>query len=144
MMDAEMRQEIQEAVAAGEGVLYSLYEARDHLAGARNWGIVDLFGGGFLTNLMKHSRIGRAQSAIEEAKRRLRYFQRELRDVTVIERLHLDISDFLCFADFFFDGIVADYFVQSKIANAREEVEYAIRQVEEIVAELRAKLTHPC
>lgn len=141
MMDVGIRQEIQEAVAAGESALYSLYEARDHLAGARNWGIIDLFGGGFLTDLMKHSRMSKAQNAIEEAKRRLARFQKELRDVTVIDRLYLDVSDFLCFADFFFDGVIADYLVQSKIAGAREDVEYAIRQVEEIVAKLRAKLT---
>lgn len=41
------------------------------------------------------------------------------------------------FADFFFDGIVADYLVQKKINDAREQVDDAIMRVRAILGELR-------
>ena len=47
------------------------------------------------------------------------------------------ISSFLTFADFFFDGLVADYLVQRKINDAREQVDDAIMRVRVILGELR-------
>ena len=64
-------------------------------------------------------------------------FQRELRDVQVPLDLRMDISSFLTFADFFFDGLVTDYLVQRKINDAREQVDDAIMRVRVILGELR-------
>lgn len=86
--------------------------------------------------MMKHSKISEASSYIEQAKKDIAAFQRELRDVDTMIEFHMEIGSFLTFADFFFDGLVADYFVQSKISDAREEVQEAIRRVEEILAGL--------
>lgn len=141
MSDSVIRKEIQEAIEAGEDALYSLYGARDQLSGARNWGIADLLGGGLAVNLIKHSKINKARKCLEDAKYKLKKFQNELRDVTLMDRINIDVSDFLSFADFFFDGLAADYLVQSRINEARGEVDYAIRHAEELVAELRARLT---
>lgn len=58
--------------------------------------------------------------SLEDAKRHLQVFQKELKDVNVSLDLSMEISSFLSFADFFFDGLVADYLVQSKIASAKE------------------------
>ena len=57
MSDFMMEREIQEALTAGENALQSLYAASEQLDSARNWGIVDLLGGGFFTDLIKHSKI---------------------------------------------------------------------------------------
>lgn len=46
-------------------------------------------------------------------------------------------GDFLTFADFFWDGGVADWLVQSKINEARSQVEQAIPQVEQILSNLK-------
>ena len=46
--------------------------------------------------------------------------------------LYLNISDFLSFADYFFDGIIADWMVQSKIKDARFQVDKAIRELNRI------------
>lgn len=134
-MDEVMRRETQEAIMAGERALRSLEIAQEKLNSARNWGIVDLLGGGFITDMIKHSKLNDASSYIEDAKRDLRIFQRELRDVSI--SLHMDIGGFLTFADFFFDGLVADFLVQSKIAEIREQVQEAIYQVERMLRELR-------
>ena len=110
------QKEIREAIAAGERALFSLYAARDNLNSARGWGIFDLFGGGMFVDMMKHSKINKASGMLEDAKRNLQIFQRELKDVHVPMNIRVEIGSFLSFADFFFDGLVADYLVQSKIA----------------------------
>ena len=134
-----MDKEIQEAIISGERALNSLKNAQEKLNSARNWGIFDMLGGGFITDLIKHSKMSDASSYMEDAKRDLLVFQRELRDVQGHVELKVDISGFLTFADFFFDGIIADYLVQSKIAEARSQVEQAISIVEQLLADLRAQ-----
>lgn len=132
--------EIREAIAAGERALSSLYVAQDKLKSARGWGMFDLFGGGFISDLMKHSRMDEASQSMEEAKYHLQIFKKELADVNGNFNLRLDIGGFLSFADFFFDGLIADYLVQSKIANAREQVDNAIVKVSGILSELKKKV----
>ena len=73
---------------------------------------------------------------MEEAKRNLKIFQKELKDVDLSLDLRMEVGSFLSFADFFFDGLVADYLVQSKIASAREQVEDAIAMVTNILHSL--------
>ena len=131
------RKEINEAITAGEMALNSLYTAREKLNSARGWGFLDLFGGGFLTDMMKHSRMNDASRCMENAKHHLQVFQRELRDVNAALNLRVDVGGFLSFADFFFDGIIADYLVQSKIDDARAQVEDAIVMVEQILTRLK-------
>lgn len=50
----------------------------------------------------------------------------------------MDVGGFLTFADFFFDGFLADIFVQSKIGDGKKQVQEAIRRVEDILRTLRA------
>ena len=76
-----MKREMQEAVQAGERVLQTLYAARDKLGSARNWGIFDMLGGGFISDLVKHSKMNDASALMEQAKSDIQRFQRELRDV---------------------------------------------------------------
>ena len=50
------------------------------------------------------------------------------------------MGDFLRFADFFFDGFIADWMVQSKIRKGQQQVRQAIRRVEDIRRQLWAML----
>ena len=137
-MDMENnKKEIREAIAAVEKALNSLYAAQDKLKSARGWGMIDLFGGGLFTDMVKHSKMNDASRCMEDAKRHLKAFQRELKDVNLSLDLRMEVGGFLSFADFFFDGLVADYLVQSKIASAREQVEDAIMMVKNVLTALR-------
>lgn len=136
MSDELMRREVGEAVQAGRNALWSLERAKESLHSAGNWGLVDLFGGGFLTDMMKHSKIGDAKGAMEDARTQLMIFQKELRDVRVPMDFRMEISNFLSFADFFFDGLVADYLVQKKIREAEEQVNDAIHYVQHLIQRL--------
>ena len=137
-MTNEMR-EIREAIQAGERALSSLRKAEEKLTSASNWGLWDIFGGGLISGIAKHSKMNEATSYMEEAKRNLTVFQRELRDVNGTYNLSLDIGGFLSFADFFFDGVIADYLVQTKINDAKTQVRDAILSVSEILAQLKTK-----
>ena len=50
--------------------------------------------------------------------------------------LNIDTHDFLTFADWFFDGLVADWLVQDRINEARGQVDEAIRRVEAVLRKL--------
>ena len=132
-----MNKEVREAIQAGERALNSLREAKSNLDSARNWGIFNMLGGGFITDVIKHSKMENASSCMENAKYDLQIFQRELKDVYISLDMKVDVGGFLSFADFFFDGFVADYLVQTRIGEARRQVNEAIDQVERILAELR-------
>lgn len=129
--------EINEAIDSGERALASLKTAQEKLNSARNWGIFDMLGGGLLADIMKHSKMNDASAYMEEAKRDLLVFQKELQDVQETIDLKVDVDGFLTFADFFFDGIIMDYMVQSKIAEARKQIEQAIPLVEGLVNDLK-------
>lgn len=132
--------EIREAIAAGEKALNSLYLAQEKLKSARSWGMFDLFGGGLLSDMIKHSKMNDASKYMEEAKRQLQIFQKELKDTKLSVDLRMEVSSFLSFADFFFDGLIADYMVQSKISSAREQVDDAIVMVTDVLNALKSSI----
>lgn len=131
-MDYE--KERQEAIIAGERALDSLYEAQNQLRKARNWGIYDILGGGFISSLIKHSKIDNARTCIERAKYDLQCFNRELRDVSY--DISVDVGDFLTFFDLM-DGFFADLLVQSRISDASRRIEDAIYRVQDILDHLK-------
>lgn len=135
----DFEKERQEAIAAGERALHSLRNAQNELNSAKNWGVVDLLGGGFVTSMVKRSKMNNAQGYMDQAKYDLQSFSRELRDVDRYLDLNINTSDFLSFADWFFDGLAVDWMVQSRINKARDQVDEAIWRVEAVIRELRAR-----
>ena len=131
-MDYE--KERQEAIIAGERALDSLYEAQNQLRKARNWGIYDIIGGGFISSLIKHSKIDNARVCIERAKYDLQCFNRELRDVSY--EISVDVGEFLTFFDLM-DSFFADLLVQSRISDASRRIGDAIYRVQDILDHLK-------
>ena len=54
-MTYDIQKEKREAIDAGRKAISSLETARDNLNSAKNWGLVDMFGGGFF-NILKSTR----------------------------------------------------------------------------------------
>ncbi|MCR5585087.1 MAG: hypothetical protein K6F63_06630 [Lachnospiraceae bacterium] len=133
-----MRKEIEEAIDAADEALYHLKAAKDYLNSAGNWGLFDIFGGDTIAGLVKHSKMGKAEREIQEAKFALQRFDKELRDVNGYSSIHID--DFLTIADFVFDGLIMDIWVQSKISDAKKQCDGAIAKVQSVRRELAAKL----
>ncbi|MBP5553003.1 MAG: hypothetical protein J6X41_06445 [Spirochaetales bacterium] len=130
----EYEKERREAIYAGERALDSLYDAQDQLRKARNWGIYDILGGGFMSSLIKHSKIDNARTCIQKAKYDLQTFSNELKDVSY--NLDIDIGSFLTFFDFM-DSFFADILVQRRISNASHKIEDAIDKVQDILRSLK-------
>ena len=130
----DIEKEKREAINAGNRALNSLRTARENLNSAKNWG---LFGGGFFTTMLKHSKMDQAKQNMEQAKYDFCNFSKELDDVNMACNLNIDTGDFLSFADYFFDGFVVDWMVQDRINTARRQVDEAIRRTEYIVNQLQ-------
>lgn len=129
--------EIQEAIQAGLAAQRALEEMSGDLRGAENWGVWDMVGGGIMATFAKHGCLDDAQDAAYEARRALSRFRTELADVSSEQVPDVELGDFAVFADYFFDGLFADLFVQSRIREAQEQVAAVTQRVERLIVRLR-------
>lgn len=130
--------ELGEASAAGQSALATADEILESLSSAEGWGTWDLMGGGMLSDLAKHSHLDDAQAAVGELQTHLRHFKTELADVTIDANLQVNIEGFLRVADYFFDGLLADWAVLDQIRTSREQVQHTRSQICEVLGQLRA------
>lgn len=135
-MTKDRATEVREAIDAADAALKHLGNAADMLDDAGRWGIVDMIGGGLITTMLKHRKISYAQDEIDEAKRALRIFVKELDDVDEATGLNVELGSGLQFADIFFDGVLADWIAQNKIDRAKQQVADAMRQVYAVRSQL--------
>lgn len=133
------KNEVYEAIDAGEMALKGLRLAIQTLRKAQNWGIYDMVGGGLLATAIKHSNIDEAKSLIQDVQVWLKKFKRELSDVRFAnsEKLSIQLDSFSTFADYFFDNLIFDWVVQSKINRSLEGCETICKQVHQLVTQLR-------
>jgi hypothetical protein len=128
--------EIEEAISVGNEVLVSLDKVLSSLDSAEGWGTWDLLGGGFISDLAKHSHIDDASAEVENAQGLIREFKTELTDIRISSDIAIEIDGFAKFADFFFDGLIADWFMQSRINESQTSVESVKGQVLSVLNEL--------
>ncbi len=130
--------EIDEAIRAGEVVCSHIDRALNSLDHAKGWGTWDLLGGGLVSDLMKHSHIDDAKSEADVIQRKLSQFRAELADVRIQNDIHFQTDGFGKFADFFFDGLIADWCMQSRITESKASFENVRRQVNSVLAKLNS------
>ena len=118
---AQLR-EIEEALRAGRRAEDCLNACQAALGKAQGWGTFDLLGGGVLSTMAKRSNMDRARAEAEAAQAALSRFGRELEDLSRSHAIDLQMGGFLGFADYFFDGLIVDWVVQSRIRKADGEV----------------------
>lgn len=116
------RREVGEALSAGRAAEQALAAVLDSLDSAEDWGTWDMFGGGFLSTMAKHGHLDDAQDGIGWAQQCLSRFRTELADVGRTDVPSVQIGEFATFADYFFDGLFADWYVQSRIHDAQDGV----------------------
>jgi DNA repair exonuclease SbcCD ATPase subunit len=130
------RKEIEEAMNAGQEVLRHIEQALNSLDSAEGWGTWDLLGGGLISDMMKHSHIDEAKAEADLIQRKLSQFRTELADVRIQNEIHFETDGFGKFADFFFDGLIADWCMQSRITESAGSIENVKRQVNGVLAKL--------
>lgn len=129
-------QELNEAISAGKCALSIAEKVQSHLDSAEDWGTWDMFGGGLLADMAKYEDLDEAQGLIEDLQVQLRRFKTELADVTIQADIQVSIDDFLHFADYFFDGLFADWAVMDQINQSQEQVKQTIKQIEHVLSRL--------
>jgi len=127
---AAQERELGEAVSAGNAALSLISDIEAELDDAHGWGTFDLLGGGLISDLAKHSHLDKAQDLIYDLQISLNRYRTELADVQIQTDVQVQIDGFMRFADFFFDGIFADYAVLDKIKGSQEQVSCVRSQIE--------------
>lgn len=130
--------EIKEAINAGNTARHTAEDIMKSLESAEGFGTWDLLGGGFVSDLAKHSHLDDAQSSVEKLQIQLRRFKTELSDVEISAEMQVNIDGFLRFADYFFDGLFADWTVLKRIENSKEQVSKTVNQLKSAISQLES------
>ena len=119
-------------------ILSLIDEAENKFNKARNWGFFDILGGGFLTDLFKHSNLDSASNIMNKINYLLKDLQRELNEVVTPTDFSMNTNTFASFADFIFDGFLADVYMQSKIMSSLKE----LKNLRSTLLNLKSKLSN--
>lgn len=132
-------QELSDAIDAGEHAYYSLQDTLKALEKASNWSTADMPGGGLVTSFMQNSHLDDAKASLHRTERRIRQFQDELIDIEQHENADLHIGNFFKITDYFYDELIVDWVVHSKISKATKTVIKVQEEVSEFVNVLKEK-----
>lgn len=130
--------EIDEAISAGNAALHQVRSIESSLDSAHGWSTWDLLGGGLVSDLAKHSHLDDAQSQVEHLQVLLRRFKTELADITIHTDIQIQIDGFLKFADFFFDGLFADWTVRNRISQSQSQVADTKNKIQMVLRKLNS------
>ena len=131
------KKELSDAAAAGRKALSTADSVLSELNDADNWNTWDMIGGGgLITHMAKHGHLDDAQSLVEELQGQLRRFKTELADINVQANLQVNIDGFLRFADYFFDGLFADWAVGDRISESQSSVLKVKHQIEKMLGKI--------
>ena len=132
--------EITETIAAGNSALATANSMLTSLDSASKWSTWDIMGGGVIADVIKHDHLDAAQSLVEKFQVQLLRFKTELADTKIVSVIDIKIDEFLTFADFFFDGIFADWAVMDRINESKKEIDSTVLKIEIALNKLTAML----
>ena len=117
--------ELNQANSAGDATLREMYKVIKNLKNAEHCGNWDMMNNqSTYYSQMKHNVINRAKNATQQAKHKLKLFDRELTDVNIEQtQLYIKLDGFGRFIHIFFDNLISDWVIQRKIKNALNNVE---------------------
>ena len=137
-LEAQKR-EIKEAISAGYSARSTADRILSELESADGWNTWDIFGGGgIITHMAKHSHLDEAQDMVSELQSKLRRFKTELADIQITANMQVNIDGFLRFADYFFDGLFADWAVGDKISQSMNSVSSTKSQISRTLDKLNS------
>ena len=128
--------QITEAVNLTDQILEYVEQAERSLSSARNWGFFDVLGGGFIVDMIKHHKLGKARDAMDSVNYLMQRLQQVLGSIQIPADYRMEVGNFATFADFFFDGVFADVYMVSKIMQSLDQV----RRLKNKLYELKSRL----
>lgn len=113
---------INEALNITNELIPLVGKAEKHLSSARNWSFFDVLGGGLLTDIIKHSKLGNASALMEQVNNLMERLHNVLGSISITEDYRMNVDGFLTFADVFFDNAFMDAYMTSKILSSISQV----------------------
>ncbi len=129
--------QVNQALNLTNQLIAELDQAERQLSSARNWGFLDVLGGGLITDLIKHSKLNNAKSSMDRVNYLLQELRRALGGISMAGDYSMNVSGFETFADFFFDSGIVDVYMTAKIMSSLNEV----RNLKNRCYELRSRLS---
>ena len=129
--------QVTQALNLTNQLIAELDQAERQLSSARNWGFLDVLGGGLITDLIKHSKLNNAKSSMDRVNYLLQELRRALGGISMAGDYSMNVSGFETFADFFFDSGIVDVYMTAKIMSSLNEV----RNLKNRCYELRSRLS---
>lgn len=114
--------QVNKALSLTDQLISCLDEAERQLSSARNWGFLDVLGGGFFVDLIKHSKLNNAKATMDKVSYLMGELQRVMGGIAIPSDYRMEIGGFATFADFFFDGGIVDIYMTAKIMSSLSEV----------------------
>ena len=130
--------QVNQALNLTNQLIGELDQAERQLSSARNWGFLDVLGGGLITDLIKHTKLNNAKVAMDRVNYLLQELKRVLGGISMAEDYSMNVNGFLTFADFFFDSGIVDVYMTAKIMSSLNEV----RNLKNRCYELRSRLSN--
>ena len=130
--------QVNQALNLTNQLIGELDQAERQFSSARNWGFLDVLGGGLITDLIKHTKLNNAKVAMDRVNYLLQELKRVLGGISMAEDYSMNVNGFLTFADFFFDSGIVDVYMTAKIMSSLNEV----RNLKNRCYELRSRLTN--
>ena len=131
------KKEIREAVSAGRRAKSICDRILGELDSADGWNTWDIIGGGgIITHMAKHGHLDDAQANVMALQGMLRKFKTELADINIQANMQVNVDGFLRFADYFFDGLFADWAVGDRISESQSSVMSVRYKIEQAMNKL--------
>lgn len=132
--------ELKEAITEGDLAWDMTQDVLGSLSSAEGWSTWDMFGGGLIADLAKHSNLDDAQWKIQGLQQQLTRFRSELADVTLYADVQVSLEGFMRFADYFFDGLFVDWMVRDQIHRSQQAIYRTEDEIGAVLQRLRAML----
>ena len=114
--------QVNQALILTDQLISELDQAERQLSSARNWGFLDVLGGGFIVDLIKHSKLSNAKVSMDRVNYLLQELKRVLGGISMAGDYSMNVGGFETFADFFFDSGIVDVYMTAKIMSSLNEV----------------------
>ena len=130
--------QVNQALNLTNQLIGELDQAERQLSSARNWGFLDVLGGGVIVDLIKHSKLNNAKISMDRVNYLLQELKRVLGGISMPGDYSMNVGGIATFADFFFYSGIVDVYMTAKIMSSLNEV----RNLKNRCYELRSRLTN--
>ena len=114
--------QVNQAIILTDQLISELDHAERQLSSARNWGFLDVLGGGVIVDLIKHSKLNNAKNSMDRVNYLLQELKQALGGISMAGDYSMNVGGFETFADFFFDSGIVDVYMTAKIMGSLNEV----------------------